>query len=99
MNSNFLPDMDPVTIKTASVFKALGHPLRLLILSLLKEGPLNAGEIEKLSGASQSNTSQHLSLLHRAGLVHRKRQGNSIYYRVENWRIFKLISQAENISA
>lgn len=34
------------------------------------------------TGVTQTNVSRHLALLHRAGIVSRRRQDNAVYYRV-----------------
>ena len=97
MNTKTKIEISPDLERTASAMKALAHPLRLHIVSLLTDGPLCAGEIEKLSGSTQSNVSQHLSVLRREKVVQVERQGNKLFYHVNNWRIFKLISLARGV--
>lgn len=85
--------------ETADSLKALAHPTRLAILSLLSRGPLFVGEIEEMVGSTQSNVSQHLALLKKKGIVSTRREKNTIYYQVENWRIFQLIALAKELFA
>lgn len=83
--------------KTAACLKSLAHPLRLEIVDTLRSGPLCVSEIEEIVGTTQSNLSQHLSLLKNKGVVEARREKNQIYYSVENWRIFQLVDTARNI--
>lgn len=50
-------------------FRALAHPARLQLLSLLSGAALSAAEAAREMGMSQANTSYHLRLLERAELV------------------------------
>jgi DNA-binding transcriptional ArsR family regulator len=45
-----------------------------------------AGEV----GLSVANTSQHLQVLRRAGLVTARREGTSVYYRLAGPEVFEL---------
>lgn len=50
-------------------FRALAHPVRLRLLSLLTGAALSAAEAARETGMSQANASYHLRLLERAKLV------------------------------
>ena len=65
-----------------SLFKALGHPDRRKLLSLLRSGPCQAGELAQEFEASWPTISRHLSVLKEADLVTAERQGNVILYRI-----------------
>ncbi|HEY8863863.1 MAG TPA: metalloregulator ArsR/SmtB family transcription factor, partial [Candidatus Dormibacteraeota bacterium] len=45
-------------------------------------GEVPVGELADRSGLTRTNLSQHLSRLAAAGLVGRRREGTTIYYRV-----------------
>jgi len=75
--------IDDVTVLKAEMFKALGHPLRLKIVEFLLKGEHAVGEIVEHVGAGQSNTSRHLALLKRAGILGDHKEGLNVYYRVE----------------
>ena len=64
----------------AVTFKALSHPIRREILTLLKENSLIAGEIASHFDLSGATISHHLSILKKAGLVVERREKNFIYY-------------------
>ena len=51
------------------VLRALGHPTRLRMLSLMWSGPLSAAALAAELGISHGLASQHLRTLDRAGLV------------------------------
>lgn len=53
----------------ASILDALGHPLRLRIVSVLMEGEMYLSEIAARLGVSRALTKIHLKKLERAGLV------------------------------
>jgi DNA-binding transcriptional ArsR family regulator len=50
-------------------FRALAHPLRLQLLSLLTGAALSAAEAGRELGITQANASYHLRVLHDAGLL------------------------------
>jgi DNA-binding transcriptional ArsR family regulator len=60
--------------------KALAHPTRLLILSILCEGERSVTELEQLLALRQPTVSQQLARLREDGLVKTRRQGKTIYY-------------------
>lgn len=69
--------------KVAERFRVLGDSTRLSILRLLlDDGELNVGEVVERLGVSQANASKHLRVLQEAGIVGRRPQGTSAYYRV-----------------
>jgi DNA-binding transcriptional ArsR family regulator len=49
--------------------RAIAHPLRLRILSLLTGGAMSAAEAARELGETQANVSYHLRRLHEAGLL------------------------------
>lgn len=69
----------------AQVFKALGDPARLRLISLIASQPdgeaCNCDLIDPL-GLSQPTVSHHLKVLHEAGLLDRERRGQWVYYRI-----------------
>lgn len=69
----------------AQVFKALGDPARLRLISLIASQAdgeaCNCDLIEPL-GLSQPTVSHHLKVLHDAGLLDRERRGQWVYYRI-----------------
>lgn len=63
------------------LFKALSHPVRLRIVSLLRSGEACVCDIlAALEDERQSNTSQHLAVLKSAGVVKARREGLNVHY-------------------
>lgn len=72
--------MRPKAVERARVFKAMGHPSRMLILEALAAGAKNVGELTELVGSDISTVSKHLSMLKHAGVVVDENRGRSVYY-------------------
>jgi DNA-binding transcriptional ArsR family regulator len=66
----------------ASYFGVLSEPMRLRILRSICEQEKSVSEIIEDTGATQTNISRHLNLMHRSGVLARRRDGNQIFYRV-----------------
>jgi len=64
----------------AKIFKALGHPSRLLMAEALSRGPLCVCDLQKLVGADMSTISRHLSVLKAADIVADEKKGQNVYY-------------------
>ena len=60
--------------------KALADPIRREILSLLKKGPMTAGDINDNFDVTFASISRHLSVLKEADLIRDRRDGKYIYY-------------------
>lgn len=67
----------------AELFKALGHPTRLLIVEQLADGGERCVcEFVEAVGSAFPTISRHLSILKDAGVITDRREGKSIYYRL-----------------
>jgi ArsR family transcriptional regulator len=82
---------DPVHEVKANLFRVLGHPARVRILELLRQGELSVGALQVALDLDSGGTSQHLAALRRIGLVDSRREGTSVYYRVDDARVFDLL--------
>lgn len=72
-------------VELAGMFKALGDPVRLRLLSLIASHPGGEAcvcEISPTFDVSQPTISHHLKLLRSAGLLDCERRGTWVYYRV-----------------
>ena len=76
--------MEDVRRLKAGIFQALGHPTRLAILELLRDGELAVGAILARLGIEQANASQHLSTLRARRLVSNRKEGNQVFYSVRD---------------
>jgi DNA-binding transcriptional ArsR family regulator len=64
-----------------AVLRAIAAPHRRLILTLVRDGELSAGEIAAHFDVSRPAVSQHLNVLKEAGLVNERRNGTRRLYR------------------
>lgn len=86
----------------AECLKVLTHPVRIRILEELKGRSVCVSELCQKIGASQSNISQHLTLLRYQGWIKKRRETVYNYYSLSNKNISsaleeicKIISQFE----
>ncbi len=76
--------------QVAAYFQALSEPTRLHILSLLRDGERNVGELAQLCNYTSANISRHLAVLSKHGLVARENRGTSVYYRIADESVYAL---------
>ncbi len=79
--------------RQAEISKTMANPLRLAILHFLKDGEKTVNELAGLLCVSQSNVSQHLSLLRQRQIVKTRKVGAKVYYSVSS----PVISEACNM--
>jgi rhodanese-related sulfurtransferase len=82
----------------ASVAQALGSGRRAEIVDVLAQGERSVEEIATEIEQSFANTSPHLQLLLRAGLVRSRRQGTRIYYRLASDRVGDLWAAVREVA-
>lgn len=76
----------------AQLFKALAHPIRLLIVENLIEEEKCVNDIHDLVNVSQPNISQHLNILRFSGIVDFRQKGNlRCYFLKDPERLKQLI--------
>ncbi len=78
----------------AEYFKALSHPVRIKIVQYLKEGERCVCEITPYLKEEQSNVSRHLAVLKRVGILSSRKEGISVYYRVQDENVYKILDLA-----
>jgi DNA-binding transcriptional ArsR family regulator len=87
----------PVYELKAGLFRALGHPARVRILELLRDGERSVGSLQGELGLESGATSQHLAALRRVGLVESRREGTSVFYRAADERVFDLLEAGRGL--
>ena len=87
----------PIYRLKAEFFRLLGHPARVRILELLRDGERSVGELQVALGLDSSGTSQHLTAMRRQGVLESRRAGTSVFYRVKDPRIFQLLEIAKQV--
>lgn len=76
--------------KVAERFKALSEPLRLRLVYALMDGEKTVSRLVRETGALQANVSKHLGILLDAGVLGRRKEGTSAYYRIADESVFEL---------
>ena len=71
----------------ASICHTLANPKRLEIIDKLRVGELSVTELVEALEISQSNLSQHLSVMRQRGIVTTRRDGLNVFYRLSNSKI------------
>ena len=66
----------------AQVFKALGHPVRLAVVSVLRDGEQAVSSLMGFTATEASNLSRHLDVLKKAGIVSHRREGLQVFYKL-----------------
>jgi rhodanese-related sulfurtransferase/DNA-binding HxlR family transcriptional regulator len=82
----------------ASVAQALGSGRRAEIVDLLAQGERSVEEIANEISQSVANTSQHLHVLARAGLVRSRREGTRVFYRLASERVSDLWAAVRDVA-
>ena len=89
----------PIHIIKAELFRVLGHPVRVRILELLRDGERAVGDLQAMLEINSSGTSQHLGALRKQGILESRRDGTSVFYRVKDPHTFELLEVARQILA
>ena len=87
------PLPDDLVDLIARRFRVLGEPMRIKLLDQLRRQPATVGELQAALSASQQNVSKHLGVLHDAGLVRRRKDGNFVRYEIADPAVFELCEQ------
>jgi len=83
--------------RAARCLKAMSHPLRLKILCVLGTGTLSVQDIVEQVGTSQSNISQHLSILREKDILGCNKEANRVFYYVDDERMLQLIRMMKEV--
>ncbi len=71
----------------AEMCKVLSHPKRLEIINTLRENEMSVGDLSHRLGLSLPNLSQHLAMMKERHILISRKEGNAVYYRVNNPRM------------
>jgi DNA-binding transcriptional ArsR family regulator len=83
--------------RAAHCIKAMSHPLRLKILCVLGNRSVSVQDIVEQVGTSQSNISQHLSILREKHILDFKKEANRVFYFIDDNRTLKLIKMMRDV--
>jgi rhodanese-related sulfurtransferase len=82
----------------ASVAQALGSGRRAEIVDVLAQGERSVDELATEISQTVANTSQHLQVLARAGLVRSRREGTRVFYRLASERVGDLWAAVRDVA-
>ena len=82
----------------ASVAQALGSGRRAEIVDVLAQGERSVEQLGGEIGQSVANTSHHLHVLARAGLVRSRREGTRVFYRLAGDRVGDLWAAVRDVA-
>ncbi|MCB0878598.1 MAG: winged helix-turn-helix transcriptional regulator [Thermoleophilia bacterium] len=87
------PLPDELVELIARRFRVIGEPMRIRILTHLRDTELSVSELVELTEASQQNVSKHLGVLLDAGIVARRKVANQSRYRIVDDTVFRLCDE------
>jgi ArsR family transcriptional regulator len=89
----------PLYQAKSEFFRTLGHPARIRVLELLSEREYAVHELLDAIDIEQSNLSQQLAVLRRAGLVEQRRVAGEVVYSIRVSEVRDLLLAARRVLA
>lgn len=83
--------------KVARCMKALAHPLRLKVLVTLSDQEMSVQDLVERVGTTQSNVSQHLTIMRDKNILSSRREANQVFYRVGDCKVLELVALTKSI--
>ncbi len=83
----------------ARIGRALASGRRIEIIDILANGERTVESLAEQVRMSVANTSQHLQVLHEAGLLTRRRQGTSVHYMLAAPRVYEFWADLRALAA
>lgn len=83
--------------QSSRAMKAMSHPLRLKIISVLGDQEVSVQDIVQQVGTSQSNISQHLAIMRDKGVLRTRKDANRVYYRVGDIRTLEVLEMMREV--
>jgi rhodanese-related sulfurtransferase/DNA-binding transcriptional ArsR family regulator len=90
---------DRLNEQFARVAKAVAHPKRVELLSLLEQGERGVDDLAGAIGMGVTATSSHLQILRRARLVLTRRDGARVFYRVAGDQVTRFLGSLRDLAA
>lgn len=93
-----LEQLQDSAAQAAALLQSVGNQHRLLVLCLLiAQGEMTVGAINEMVALSPSALSQHLARMREDGLVTFRREAQTLYYRIEDPNVARLIATLKEI--
>jgi DNA-binding transcriptional ArsR family regulator len=74
--------------------QAVAEPTRMLILQRLEQHESKVEDLASELGATRQNVSRHMGILHKTGIVTRRRDGRDVWYALADFTAPRLVEQA-----
>lgn len=97
MNNMTLDEFETKASEAAGLLKLMGNQHRLMILCRLGMGETSVSALGESITLSQSALSQHLAVLRDSGLVATRRSGQTVFYRIKDPSVGKIIETLASI--
>jgi ArsR family transcriptional regulator, virulence genes transcriptional regulator len=81
----------------AELCRAMGNPLRMEIMHLLRAEPMNVNDIASATHTHQATVSRNLSTLRNAGIIIVHREGTNAIYQIANPKIMSVCDMMREV--
>jgi ArsR family transcriptional regulator len=81
----------------SELFKTLGHPLRIHIVELLRNGEVSVRDLLRELDVEPSRASQQLGVLRTGGIVESRRADGTVYYRLRDPLVSELLDVGRQV--
>lgn len=89
-----MPINELIATRTAELFATLSDPTRVRILSaLLEHSELNVSALAEHLGMSESAISHQLRSLRQTRVVHSRKEGRQVFYKIDDEHVAMLLQQ------
>ncbi|HMC50460.1 MAG TPA: metalloregulator ArsR/SmtB family transcription factor [Solirubrobacterales bacterium] len=88
------PLADEAIESIASWLQVIAEPTRIRLMECLGGGEARVQGLASQLGTTRQNVSQHLGILRHAGIVNRRRAGNSVLYELADFSGWWMVEQA-----
>ena len=76
--------------EVANYFSLFSEPTRLKIMSALCSGELSVNEIVAAVQSTQANVSRQITMLYRAKVLARRKEGTQVFYKIDDKKTLKM---------
>jgi DNA-binding transcriptional ArsR family regulator len=90
MTTSDQEDLNRLYAMVSEYFGLFSEPMRLQILHAVCDTERNVSEVLNVVGGTQTNVSRHLSAMHKAGVLSRRKEGTQVYYRIADQNAVEL---------
>ncbi len=74
--------------------QAVAEPNRIRILKLLEHGEASVQDLTDELATTHQNVSRHLAVLYQSGMVSRRKDGRTVWYKLADFTVLRLVEQA-----